>query len=99
MITTQTRRASYEKVLTTLSLRQQIILLKFTSADNVRFTARELAEALYKDGAIISNDRNMVQPRLTEMVNAGLLEVVGKKRDELMGRHVAYYGLKMEENK
>lgn len=97
MITTETRRDSYNRVLETLSKRQQIIIKKFSEAPNAKYTARELAVELHKDGVIITNDRNMVQPRLTELVGKGIIQVVGKKFDETMGRHVAYYQLAEEE--
>lgn len=48
-------------------------------------TAREIAYALG------FNERNAAAPRLTEMRNEGLLEVVGKKRDFVTGKNVALW--------
>ena len=38
-----------------------------------------------------TNERNNAQPRLNELVKKNLVEVVGKKHDEVTNRNVALY--------
>lgn len=91
-IVKETRLASYREVIANLGERQQTIVQKFKESGKY-YTARELAQALYDEGKLITNDRNMVQPRLTELVKAKVVKVVGKKKDVLMNRMVAKYSL------
>ncbi len=56
-------------------------------------TAREIAIILYNQGMIISNERQATQPRLTELVDEGIVKVIGKRKDEITNRNVAVYTL------
>ena len=40
---------------------------------------------------IISNERQATQPRFTELVDEGVVKVIGKRRDEITNRNVAVY--------
>ena len=51
-------------------------------------TARETAIILYNQGMIISNERQATQPRFTELVDEGVVKVIGKRRDEIGRAHV-----------
>lgn len=55
------------------------------------FTATELAETMYEDGVIPFPERNMVQPRLTEMLQGGMVTIIGKKTCHRTGRTVSVY--------
>lgn len=56
-------------------------------------TAREVCRKLG------SNDMNYVRPRLTELVQMGKIEIIGKKRDEITDRSTSIYQVKRgEEN-
>lgn len=92
-IVVETRRASYDAVLVNLGERQQLVANALKDYE-VGLTARELACILHSEGKIVTNDRNMVQPRLTELVKKGIVDVVGKRKDDLMNRNVAVYQLK-----
>lgn len=48
-------------------------------------TAREVCEKLG------SNDMNYVRPRLTELVQMGKIEIIGKKRDSVTNRNTSVY--------
>lgn len=48
-------------------------------------TAREVCRKLG------SNDMNYVRPRLTELVQMGKIEIIGKKRDEITDRSTSIY--------
>ncbi len=78
-ITQETRLESY--ILTDKPKRRAEILSALTHP----MTARQLA---YKLGY---RDLNAVKPRLTELVGANKVKVVGKVKDELTGRTVAVY--------
>lgn len=57
-------------------------------------TAREIAIKLYNQGFLLSNERQATAPRLTEMVDKGLIVVVGKKKDTVTQKQVAVYAIK-----
>ena len=48
-------------------------------------TAREICMKLG------SNDMNYVRPRLTELVQMGKIEIIGKKRDSVTNRNTSVY--------
>lgn len=48
-------------------------------------TAREVCRKLG------SNDMNYVRPRLTELLQMGKIEIIGKKRDEITDRSTSIY--------
>ena len=56
-------------------------------------TAREVCIKLGR------NDMNYVRPRLTELVQMGKIEIIGKKRDEITDRSTSIYQIiRGEEN-
>ena len=65
--------------------RQKRISMILKALGKSEMTAREIA---YKLGF---SDLNAVKPRLTEMVQAGLAEVTGKKFDDMTQRKVSVY--------
>lgn len=89
-ITKETRRSAYDEILETLSHRQQIVLDGLTES----MTANELAMKLWKEGIIHTPDRNNVHPRLNELVEAGIMEVVGKRKCSVSGKTCAEYKVK-----
>ena len=85
-ITKETRLESYlktdkrplkEKVLATLGRRE--------------LTAQEIATEMHKNGMLPYPARAIIQPRITELVDRGLVEVTGKKLDATTDRIVAVY--------
>lgn len=56
-------------------------------------TARETAIILYNQGMIIINERQATQPRFTELVDEGIVKVIGKRKDEITNCNVAVYAL------
>ena len=57
-------------------------------------TAKEVADEMYRRGQIPSNERNFSAPRLTEMAEAGMVDVVGKKVCQWTGKKVAVYAFR-----
>lgn len=90
-ITTDNRFESFEKV----DRKRLYDLIIHTLRCNTKngLTAREIAVILYNQGYIKSNDRQATQPRLTELVDKGIVEVVGKKIDEISLKNVAVYSI------
>jgi len=88
-ITKVTRRMSYEEILEGLGQRHQMILEALR--ERPRSTARELALYLWEKGMIPSPERNYTHPRLTELMKAGIVAAVDKKRCPITGKMVAVY--------
>lgn len=91
-ITSQTRKESFNKVYETLGERQQLII-DYMEMTQLTYTASELAGELFAENLVPTPERNAVHPRLNELVKKGVLEVIGKKKDENTGRKVAIYKL------
>lgn len=85
-ITKETRRESYEKTKTT-PLKQQVLSV----LTGKELTAREIAIEMYKKGYISYPARAVIQPRITELVEMGLIEAACKKYDTETERKVAAY--------
>lgn len=90
-VTDQNRRESLDK----LDRKRMYDLIIAALHDNQEqgLTARETAVILYNQGMIISNERQATQPRFTELVDEGVVKVIGKRRDEITNRNVAVYAL------
>lgn len=84
--TEETRRESHEK-----TDKQALALEVIRVLDGKQLTAREIAVEMYNDGLLPYPARAVVQPRITELVQDGKLEAVGKKQDEETQRQVAVY--------
>lgn len=95
-ITLETRRMAYDDILETLGPRYRAILEELKESGEA--TARELAVALWQKGQIPTPERNFVHPRLTEMMEMGLVEAVDKKTCEITGKMVAVYVLTAKAN-
>ena len=88
-ITTETRRESYHAVIPTVDQRKDLILAIL--CERGPMTAQEMACELHKRGYTPTRERNFAAPRMTELKEAGLIEVVGKKKCFMSGRNVAVW--------
>ena len=84
-ITKETRNESYKKI--ELKKKNKLI---YDNLDK-EYTARELAKKMYKNGLIRTAERQETAPRLTELVNCDLVEVIGKRFDTISNCKVAVY--------
>ncbi len=91
-ITTDTRWESFEKL--DRKTMYNLILNTLKAYEKDGLTARELAVKLYNQGLIKSNERQATAPRLTELVDEGILVVIGKRVDAISRKNVAVYTLK-----
>ena len=87
-ITRETRRQSYDGILPERGERCRIIL-EVLGSDQL--TVEEIVDALVENGALSYYDRNFVAPRLTELKQAGVVEVVGKRPSKRTGKNVAVW--------
>lgn len=91
-ITKQTRKESFEKI----QLKNKSRLI-YEQLGNGEYTAKELAIKMYnikdeKGNRLLRTDeRQETAPRLTELVDLDLVEVIKKRYDELSGCKVAVY--------
>lgn len=61
-------------------------------------TAKEIANEMYMRGMIPTNERNFTSPRITEMLQDGILEIAGKKKCEWTGKSVTMFRRRLNEN-
>lgn len=87
-ITKETRKDSYEQILSKRTIRANVILELLGDRE---MTVSEIVKELLDEGVIKYYDRNFVAPRLTELKEAGLVEVVGKRTCIMSGKNVAIW--------
>ena len=95
-VTQQTRRESLEKVNRS---RLYGFIIEALSQVPDGLTAREISHILYNEGAVLHQDRQAVQPRLTELVSKEVIKVSGKRFDPITNRNVAVYIINTEHEK
>lgn len=94
-ITEMTRHIAYEEIYPHITGRKLLILRVLDIIGEG--SAMDIAWELYADKYIRYPIRNYVQPRLTEMVASGEVEVIGTKRDKRTMKKVAVYRKKEDE--
>lgn len=87
MITTETRKLSFEDIKDKRQRRYNQILDRLDKPK----TAKEIAVELFDLGLIPSTERNYTSPRLTELEKMGIVKAMGKKKCEYTGKTVAVY--------
>ena len=85
MTTLDTRHDSNEKVDKKVRQKQVYNILKKP------MTAKEIAVEMYVRGYTTNTDRNNASPRLTELMDQGMVEPVGKKKCMYTGRSVTVF--------
>jgi DNA-binding PadR family transcriptional regulator len=84
----ETRRESYKKVKNTRNNRQALIL---SILGDREMTANEITDEMFATGIISRPDPNAVRPRLTELEQAEVVEIVRKEKCPHSNRDVAVY--------
>lgn len=54
-------------------------------------TAKEIAQEMWMRGMIPNNERNFTAPRLTELMDDGIVEPIGKKKCLWTNKNVSVY--------
>lgn len=88
MTTYETRRESNENVNREKRYAQILNILRGKT-----MTAKEVAVEMNQRGYVPTSERNFAAPRLTELMNKGMVQVVGKKVCEYTNKKVAQYQL------
>ena len=86
VITQETRKESHGKT-DKLTMHKAVI----ETLGSKELTANEIAAEMHKAGLLPYPARAIIQPRITELVQAGQVEAVGKKLDTETDRKVAVY--------
>jgi|TARA_R100000482_G_scaffold124940_1_gene80162 hypothetical protein len=73
---------TYYEDLTKLNKREKVIFEFFCDNSEIMFTDRQVQQKLG------FAERNMVQPRVTELIGKGLLEEAGKTKCQITGKTV-----------
>jgi hypothetical protein len=92
--TIQTRHLAHESIKPDKNIREQQcldILRKFGP-----YTGHQVARHLHIAGQLEYPMRSIIQPRLTELVGKGIIEVVGTKIDPITHRKCAVYDINPE---
>lgn len=92
-ITDTTRRESYEAAKQDAAARRRVIL-EILAEHTDGLTAREVAGELHRRGITPTDERNFAAPRLTELKEAGKVEVTGKRLCPQTGRNVAVWAVR-----
>lgn len=94
-ITNDTRWESFKKIQgNTLVNKITNVLIEAKKQGIDGMTAKEIAEVLKSQNIIRLAERQSTAPRLTELVNEGIVEVIGKRYDEITDHNVAVYRIK-----
>ena len=88
-VTEETRRESHKRVDKETLHKHIIEVLQ----GDVKLTAHEIAVIMYNKGLPVYPARQSVAPRLTELVQCGLVKADGTKYDNATKRNVATYRL------
>lgn len=84
--TLETRRLANETVDKQKRYKQILEIL-----GNKELTAKEIAQEMWMEGLIPSNERNFTAPRLTELSIMGIVEPIGKKKCMWTNKMVSVY--------
>lgn len=91
--TYETRGESNDKVDRAKRYKQIMAILK---AHPEGLTAKETAVQMMKEGYTPTAERNFSSPRITELMQQGKVEPIGKKVCEYTGKKVAVYTIRKE---
>ena len=94
-ITLETRKKAYEDIKKKMNARERQVLEVLGDRE---MTANEIARELYVSGLTPFFSRNYASPRLNELENWGIVEVVGKKKDFVGKTCAVYKRVKEEQN-
>jgi len=78
-------------------VKRQASILNILEDNPQGLTAREVTKVMYERGYIKYLDPNYARPRIHELLDKGLIEVLGKKKDPETERYSAVFYLPNEE--
>ena len=86
-ITSETRQMSFNEIQLKTKVRYEQILDRLDKPKS----AKEITVELYDLEIIPSTERNYTAPRLTELEQRNIVQVIGKKKCKYTGKMVAVY--------
>lgn len=89
-ITRKNRREAYDKIIPKRDNRKEMILSVLKEHPD-GMTAEEVVQVLLDGGKISHMDMNFVRPRLTELKESKLIQVVGRRPSAITGRNTAVW--------
>lgn len=89
-ITRKNRREAYDKIIPKRDNRKGLILSVLKEHPD-GMTAEEVVQALVDNGKISHMDMNFVRPRLTELKESGMVQVIGRRSSTITGRNTAVW--------
>lgn len=90
IISCETRREAHETVDKQKRYRQ----IKEILSESEGMTAKEIAYKMMMRGYTPTSERNWSAPRLTEMMQNGIVDIIGKKKCAYTGKTVSIYVLR-----
>lgn len=97
VIATHEARAISNQMVDRTNIPEHIIEI-FNQVSNTPMTVKEISIKMYEKGYVASPERQSVAPRVTEMLQEGILTVAGKKTCSYSNRPVTAYKLFKEGN-
>lgn len=91
LTTLETRSEAHESVNKNLRYSQ---IIECLLESRIGLTAKEIAVIMMQKGYIPTSERNYTAPRLSEMMESGVVEPIGKTKCEYTGRTVTVYKLR-----
>ena len=89
-ITRKNRREAYNKIIHKRDNRKGLILSVLKEHPD-GMTAEEVVQALVDKGNFSHMDMNFVRPRLTELKESGMVQVIGRRPSAITGRNTAVW--------
>ena len=89
--TLEARSESHEKIDKQQRYKQ---ILEIMTDNKKPMTAKEISYEMYKRGYTPTSERNFSSPRITELLQNGTLDVIGKKKCKFTGKTVSVYQLR-----
>lgn len=96
LVTFSTRRESYENVNFSKKESQVLEIMKDF---NRPVSAREIALEMYKRGYSLTPDRNSAAPRITALLEKGVVDCIGKEKCKYTHVNVGMFVIREKEGK
>ena len=91
--TLETRHESYELIIKRSARNKRYVQIIDVLDGSCGLTIREIIYEMARQGYVAEPNRNYVAPRVNELMNLGLVEPCGKKKDPFTNRTVAVFRL------
>ena len=94
IVTFSTRREAYESV---NFQKKELQVLEIMKDFNRPMSAREIALEMYKRGYSLTPDRNSAAPRITSLLEKGIVDCIGKEKCKYTHVNVGMFVIREKE--